>query len=348
MSLTSLFTEIANAIREKNGSTEGIFASEFPEKIREISSGTGEVLHNISAVTDWFEMPYIKTSPTMSDTSVMYGDGVWITTNSGQSVTWALRSEDGIHWTQVEISTKKDYWLCGAFGSGRFIIYNGDGNLVLQSTDGGLTWQSSDFEVLFEASIGRLFWLHDRFFALVANWKNYLYSSDGIDWTSGTLPVNMGGNLTLCWAFGKVFVLNEGGTILLVSSDFVTWERKSVSLAGGSSSSLLYGNGKMIVVSFGNFIYESTNGTTWTKKNITIANPFTTVKNCFFAFGKFVVFGNRDYLYYSEDGYVWTEYKVPFEGTPYGRSHALSDSMVMVPTPDDRGYLATFNGTILK
>lgn len=37
--LSGLFTDIADAIREKTGSTEAIVADEFPEAIASISSG---------------------------------------------------------------------------------------------------------------------------------------------------------------------------------------------------------------------------------------------------------------------------------------------------------------------
>lgn len=39
MTLTELFTEIANAIRDKKNVTYKIIASDFPEEIRSISTG---------------------------------------------------------------------------------------------------------------------------------------------------------------------------------------------------------------------------------------------------------------------------------------------------------------------
>lgn len=43
MSLTTLFTDIADAIREKDGTQEDIVASTFPERIRAIPTGGGTV-----------------------------------------------------------------------------------------------------------------------------------------------------------------------------------------------------------------------------------------------------------------------------------------------------------------
>ena len=39
--LTNLFTDIADAIREKIGASDSIPAVEFPDRIREISGGSG-------------------------------------------------------------------------------------------------------------------------------------------------------------------------------------------------------------------------------------------------------------------------------------------------------------------
>ena len=43
MALTDLFTNIANAIREKDGTTEPIVANDFPTKILNISSGGSSI-----------------------------------------------------------------------------------------------------------------------------------------------------------------------------------------------------------------------------------------------------------------------------------------------------------------
>lgn len=65
MALTELFTDIANAIREKDGTTEAIVASTFPARIRAIPAGGGSSsnppdpveVYNSTRPADWLPMP---------------------------------------------------------------------------------------------------------------------------------------------------------------------------------------------------------------------------------------------------------------------------------------------------
>ena len=65
MALTELFTDIANAIREKDGTTEAIVANSFPARIRALpaSGGTSSVapdpveVYNSTRPVDWLPMP---------------------------------------------------------------------------------------------------------------------------------------------------------------------------------------------------------------------------------------------------------------------------------------------------
>lgn len=348
MSLTSLFTEIADAIREKNGSTEGIPASEFPEKIREISSGTGEVLHNISAGVDWLGAAYrvnltSSTALYMSRPYVAYGDGVWAMVDAGDQKSTILRSEDGFNWQEVQVPGSKTYWISVAFGAGRFIATDGyDG---IYSVDGGLTWQSCSWEDVINREVSHLVWCHDRFILFSYDWKRYYYSFDGVNWVSGTFPAAVN-NCTICWAFDKFFIQLPTSGIVYYSSDFVTWQSRN---NGSGNSHILYGNEKVIVLTTGGkFIYETTDGTTWVKKNITVSKTFSSVAASLYAFGMFVVFNDNRCVSYSEDGIIWTQTNSPFGGIPIPDDYAISDSIAITPLEDASMYLVTFNGTITR
>lgn len=63
--LNSLFTDIADAIREKTGSTEQIVADDFPEKIKELPTGgssvAGTLCHSktFESVMGWSLVPAV-------------------------------------------------------------------------------------------------------------------------------------------------------------------------------------------------------------------------------------------------------------------------------------------------
>lgn len=61
MALTDFFTQIANSIRSKDGTTEPILASEFPQRILGISSGGVEL--PVSVKTGTFTVSQDSTEP---------------------------------------------------------------------------------------------------------------------------------------------------------------------------------------------------------------------------------------------------------------------------------------------
>lgn len=82
MALTDLFSDIANAIREKDGTTAEITASDFPDRIRTIPTGIGGVqLESISIAA-----PPLKTNYYAGETFDPTGMVVYANYSNGQSM----------------------------------------------------------------------------------------------------------------------------------------------------------------------------------------------------------------------------------------------------------------------
>lgn len=54
--LTSLFTDIADAIREKTGDTENIVADEFPDAIADIPSGGEDIAEEMKIMDEYYRI----------------------------------------------------------------------------------------------------------------------------------------------------------------------------------------------------------------------------------------------------------------------------------------------------
>lgn len=78
MALTDLFSDIADAIREKDGTTDDIVASDFPDRIRAIQIGSGVTLDSIEITT-----PPNKVSYSVGDFFDPTGMSVWANFSNG-------------------------------------------------------------------------------------------------------------------------------------------------------------------------------------------------------------------------------------------------------------------------
>jgi hypothetical protein len=122
--LSGLFTDIADAIREKNGSTAKIVADNFPTVIRDIPVTGGSSFPN---GTKWTQ----SNITSGSFKSVYNANGIWVAGSEFHSGLYY--SVDGKEWTQSNITS-------GGFQS----VYNANGIWVAGSGgDSGLYYSVS-------------------------------------------------------------------------------------------------------------------------------------------------------------------------------------------------------------
>jgi len=123
-----------------------------------------------------------------------------------------LTSSDGISWTiQGSNTLVNNYGI--AQGNGLFVAINQYPNVTELSED-GITWTTYSDNNIWESIIFRngVFVATDGLVSGV--------STDGINWTTSTLPIMYLG--TLSYANGK-FIITDGYSALLYSTDGLTW-----------------------------------------------------------------------------------------------------------------------------
>ncbi|MHB8404148.1 MAG: sialidase family protein [Gammaproteobacteria bacterium] len=163
-------------------------------------------------------------------------------------------------------------------------------------------------------------------------------SSDGIDWTSRSGGIGMGGNYTSTLYDGRQFLLAgvgaDGTSHVTVSSDGIHWTDTPLNLANDGKIGLAYGNGTYLALS-GSSDATSSDGMTWTghslgfeqavdQSNLTLPDASVDdmvlyANHVFIAYGEPVgSAGANQGVYYSTDnGMSWTASGQAACGVPF-------------------------------
>ena len=122
--LTSLFSDIANAIRQKTGDAGKIVADNFPTEIKSIRTQIGSFTSNNAVVSDTGSLSTVSQGLTIK--GMCYGGGYWvaIANNSGKQVYAIYATSLTGPWTAKMIASKQivvngiayagGYFFCGA------------------------------------------------------------------------------------------------------------------------------------------------------------------------------------------------------------------------------------------
>lgn len=178
-----------------------------------------------------------------------------------------------------------------------------------RSTDGGATW-SSHTNPFGAVSISCIDWNGTYFLAIYEN--SFAKSTDGITWTTGTLPTASGvGSWTpmITWS-GTKWLCTRGNHLGTVSTstDGTTWTNSTV-LANAQLFDCLWDGARFCVLAVNsagtlNCFMTSAAGTSWTQTSTwstNTANPTSILHNA----GAYIAYGNTD-LSASADGVTWT------------------------------------------
>lgn len=128
-----------------------------------------------------------QTAATNNDwQAVTYGNGLLVAVSNNGTSNQVMTSEDGVTWTARVSPAGPVYWRSVTYGNGRFVAVGAAGtNRSMWSTN-GINWTSSTSGVLNEE------WMSVTYgagvFVAVNKQGNYMTSSDGVAWTSGSLP----------------------------------------------------------------------------------------------------------------------------------------------------------------
>lgn len=165
---------------------------------------------------------------------------------------------------------------------------------------------------------------------------NIYNSTDGINWTTATLP-DYGDWNCLTYGNGLYIAFDYGTTRYITSTDGINWTLRNISFHEINSTGIAYGNGMFIVVGWYTdsnaqqigCAYRSTSGTNWIECTSGLYNSGSTGKSgnrkwddIAFGNGLFMVIGNfgpkiemttkSSYRAWSADGINWTgEFVIP-------------------------------------
>ena len=326
---------IADAIREKEGSTDTIQASKFAERIASLSgrrmikwnkaiinsSGSSKTLTsvacngtrlvavatnntNIAIYADcdnpdkWYE----TTLPNSGYwTSVTYGNDkfVAVASNIVPGVTGgsniAAYSSDGITWHVANLPVAK-YWESVTYGNDKFVAVAENSDVGIYSLD-GITWQQS---VMPNAQWGGVTYGKDKFVAVSGTYGTSTigaYSFDGVNWTQITFS-SAKQRTAICYGNGRFVTAGLNTYYVDYSEDGVTWKSSSSTLPG-TPTGFVYADGLFVAASYDSPCCSlSYDGITWVGCTVTNFSPrFYDVT---YTNGHFVMVSSQGYVYFSE------------------------------------------------
>jgi hypothetical protein len=285
-----------------------------------VSNGSTKSIYSSDGLI-WTEVPLALTSASWS--AIRFGNGYFVAVASNSS-RYAITT-DGITWTQYTNLPFSANWCSIAFdGNQKFVAvstgnfsransryaYNNAG--TAQITNGA---SFSPTSPLFDAkcvSYGA------GLFVAVQGGTDYKYSSDGITWSNGTLPVNSeriiyGGNMFLAITNNDSIINFPTMRQYAYSYDGLNWLTSNFPIGAfartaASGSFLLdegtfaYGGNKFIIISSYQYnnrraVLYSENGLNWKISKIP-QNVICT--NAAYGNGRFVVMRNGSQYFYTK------------------------------------------------
>lgn len=322
---------IADAIREKDGTTEPIPANDFPARIRAIPTGSlPEDIRTISLVSANSALGEVTGSGKASDGMIVTAKSLaapgykiqnW--TENGEIVSQEAEyrftvEKDrslvanfkkiqlvGTEWVESTMVSDTDY-ISVAYGNGIFVACSITSDFFYYSFD-GINWSESEENPLPSGFWYNVGYGNGKFVAVPADSNIASYSSDGIHWTQTTLPYS-GRWRSVVWGNGKFVAVGQLG-YSAYSLDGISWI--SAKMPGSSWYSITYGNGKFVAISrLSTVAAYSEDGISWTETSVPTSENRQSVA---YGNGKYIAvsYDNRNKAIISTDGITWTQTSLP-------------------------------------
>ena len=277
--------------------------------------------------------------------SVCYGNGKYVAVASNTNI--MAYSTDGISWTQGNMPSNQG-WRSVCYGNGKYVAvatdimaYSTDGISWTKGNMRGGSWYSvcygnnkyvavvnssttmayipdSEFDLLkFKESsvsasgsrtIQSVCYGNGKYVAVATRTNTMAYSTDGINWTRGTMPSNQDW-YSVCYGNDKYVAVAYDTNIMAYSTDGITWTEGNMPISKAWQS-VCYGDGKYVAVATRtNTMAYSTDGINWTEGNMPRNEEWRLV--CY-GKDKFVAIAyNSNIMAYSTDGISWTQGNMP-------------------------------------
>ena len=149
---------------------------------------------------------------------------------------------------------------------------------------------------------------NDKFVA-VGYGSYFAYSTDGINWTEGTISSTSRDWLSVCYGNGKFVTVAWSSNYFAYSTDGINWTEGTISNTSRYWYSVCYGNGKFVTVADSSkYFAYSTDGITWTEG--TISSTSRNWRSVCCGNGIFISITSNYYYAYSIDGINWVSGKI--------------------------------------
>ena len=177
----------------------------------------------------------------------------------------------GVDWWECKLPAYAG-WTAVTYGNGKFVTIAFNRDMAAYSTD-GINWTNATLPV--SASWNGLTYGNGKFVAVAGNSTTVVYSTDGINWVTAKLPVYANwGHIT--YGDGKFVAIDFISDIAAYSADGINWERTTLPVSANWSH-ITYGTGKFVAVAHNNDIAAySADGINWEKTTL----PFSAAWKC--------------------------------------------------------------------
>ena len=174
-----------------------------------------------------------------------------------------------------------------------------------------LIWK--EYELVGNRQWNSMVYSNGKYVALINNDTNqYGYSTDGINWSIGTLPVFQFWN-DICYGDGKFICVgenNDTNNVYAYSTDGISWTKGTMP-SSQQWQAVCYGDGKFVATSTRICAY-STDGITWAQSTLPSGSY---INRLCYGNGKFVgvsiLANDMDVATYSTDGITWAQSTLP-------------------------------------
>lgn len=302
---------IADAIREKDGTTGPIPANIFAERILALPAGIespGIVLPAASTQEEHF---------TRIAAAIRAKEGTTASIPANEFARRVMALENvapKLQWVEAKLPSSQ-YWSCVTYANDRFISISTSRNDVIYSLD-GVNWAENSTKMPDSITWDNLVFDGDQTLVAFGGGANYSYvnySNDkGLNWKRAPLlaSVNIFG---AAYGDGRFLALPHNGTLVLTSTNGgVTWSVIARLSLAKYWTALTYGNGKFVGVSGrdSSVAIYSENGTSFYYKALPASAYWVDVA---YGNGKFVaISGNSSNVgAYSLDGSTWVAMTMP-------------------------------------
>ena len=149
----------------------------------------------------------------------------------------------GVDWWECKLPAYAG-WTAVTYGNGKFVTIAFNRDMAAYSTD-GINWTNATLPV--SASWNGLTYGNGKFVAVAGNSTTVVYSTDGINWVTAKLPVYA------YWAHitygdGKFVAIDISSNIAAYSADGINWEKTTLPFSAAWKC-VTYGNGIFVSVS---------------------------------------------------------------------------------------------------